>query len=344
VTSDDPYRELSSLRDDMRSSRYAEPTMPLGSSRDADRYDDYDDDPYATTATTASPTRRPVIPPDAPEPPAPTERETPPPPRGPRAGHRAFVILRTALVAILIAAGLGGVSYVVVHHVQHTTHHSKSFANVERMVVAISGGGTVNVTGAQVSEVTVRSTDRSTLLDEPSRQLTEVDGELFVVAHCPDSTCQTSYDITVPANTQVQVVVDHAIGPAMVNVSDITAPVSISTDPGDVHLSGLSGAVQVAASGDVTGAGLSGPTIDVNALMARQVQLSMTTAPSQLRVTTALSGTVSLNLPPGSYQVEPANSAYQLQAPGLITISPRAKNVIQLNLGAQSTANIGSGS
>jgi hypothetical protein len=269
--------------------------------------------------------------PPASEPPTPDVEE-----RRPR-GRRTLRLARNIVIALLVVAGLVGIGYFTIHRVHYTRHATASFADVERVVVAVSGNGSVTVHQTSASDVTVTATDISTLLDSPHRQMTEVDGTLYVVASCDDAACHTSYDVAAPANTSISVMIDHALETPTVSVTGISAPVEVTTAPGNVALANLSGTVQVVASGDVSGTGLSGRTVDVTAPTAKDVSLAMTTAPTALDVATALPGTVELSLPAGNYRFDPSDASYRLNSVAIMA-DPTSSNVISLNLASTTTA------
>ena len=282
-----------------------------------------------------------------PEPVIPKALDDDEPDRGARArafGTTTLRTLRTVAIIGFIVAGLVALGVFLIHRYPRTSHTSATYSGVQRVTIALEGGATVNVHGGTGDEVLVHTTDRANLFDPPQRQNDVVGGGLFIVGRCKNTNCHMAYDVTVPMDTQIDIELDHSVSSQdSISVSDLDAPVNLFTSLGNVSLTRLSGTVQVVASGDVTGTGLSGKTIDVYSPIAKHVKLAVAQAPDRLHVTTALPGTVDLTVPPGNYRVDAPTGTYRLDEPGTapgVTVDPNAAPLIQLSIDPSTSATI----
>jgi hypothetical protein len=164
-----------------------------------------------------------------------------------------------------------------------------------------------------------------------------VDGDALVIDSCPVRNCWVDYDITVPAGTRLDGVVDsgrlEVDGVAAVNlkidsgdaiVRDVTGAVNLDADSGTVQLSGIGAAVAVksesgdvtvsdakaavtvaADSGDVTARGVGGP-VDVRSSSG---EVTVQLAAAQNVRAQADSGGVTVTVPRTTYRVRTATDS-----------------------------------
>jgi hypothetical protein len=260
-------------------------------------------------------------------------------------GRTTFRFLRTMVVTALVLSGAAAVGNIAIHHLPRTTHHTYTYSNIQRILVAVDGDGAVSVEGTSSSNVVIKATDKATLLQPVQRQIISSGGLLIVSVYCPSTECSSSYDVQVPRTADVTVTLDNSANAAPIAVSDLDSPVDLYTGHGDVTMTNLTSNVHVVANGDVTGTGLGGQSIDVFAPIAKNVALAVTGSPQLVRLTTGQPGQVNLQLPAGAYNItcEPSNSCPlpgTSTSPGPITEDATSQRLVEITVNALTTANI----
>lgn len=259
-----------------------------------------------------------------------------------------FRFLRTMILTALVLTGLGGIGNILIHHLPRTTHRTYTYSNIQRILVAVDGNGSVDVHGVAGNDVTIEATDKAILLQPVERQIIASGGLLIVSVKCPTSECSSRYDVSVPRTTQVSVTIDRSTDQAGITAADLDSPVDLYTGHGDVALAHLTADVHVVANGDVSGTGLSGNSLDVFAPIAKSVRLQVTGTPQLVRLTTGQPGTVDLTLPAGGYNItcEPKDkcvwpgSVAGAGGTGTITDDSTSPKQVQITVNQSTTANI----
>jgi len=296
-----------------------------------------DDEP-----TVALPTRRPVLPPE-------------PPSEWRDRGSRAWRFTRTLGITLLVLAGLAGVGNVAINHFPRTSKHTYQYTNVQRLLIAVDGNGTINVHGSDSDRVVIKATDKATLLEPAQRQIISSGGWLIVSVHCPNSACSSSYDIDVPRSLSVDAMMDHSSDAANISATGLSAAVRLFTGRGDVtvdHLATTSD-VSVTANGRVSATDVSAANLDVFAPIGDQINLQVTGAIQtiqNIRVTAGQPAEVTLTLPAGGYRISCVPAGHCNGADGDITQDntsavhedPTSTHNLQVNV-VQNTAKIQAG-
>jgi hypothetical protein len=264
-------------------------------------------------------------------------------------GKRALRFTRTMLITALVLVGLGGIANIAMQHLPRTSHHTYTYSNVQRIFVAVDGNGSVNVHGTTDGDnVTIKTTDKATLMDPVQRQIISSGGWLVVTVHCPSSECTSDYDLAVPRSTEVRVVLDRSTDQAEIHAQGLDSPVDLYTGHGNVTLADLTSAVHVVANGDVSAITLSGSSIDVFAPIAKSVAVQVIGNPQLVRLTSGQGGKVDLTLPPGGYNIscQPKDncswpgSVSGAGGTGPITDDPSSPRLVQVTVNPTTTASI----
>lgn len=266
----------------------------LTQSRDSE-YDDYDEPDDSGDETTAPlPTRRPVLPPA-------------PPSEWRQRGGRVWRFTRTLAITVLVLVGLAAVGNVLINHYPRTSKHTYTYSNVQRMLIAVDGNGSIDVTGSDTDEVTIKATDKATLLDPVERQIISAGGYLLISVHCPNSECSSKYDIRVPRSMSVEAMMDHSSDQADISATGLSAAVQLFTGRGNVtvnHLATTSD-VSVTANGQVVATDVSAANLNVFAPIGDRINLQVTGDISNIqniRVTAGQPAEVTLTVPAGGYR------------------------------------------
>jgi hypothetical protein len=326
------FDEPDGYLDDIAETRETEALRRSGDDWSAGASDD-------DTAERAS--RRPVVPPD---PPSPWRAR----------GLRWLRFTRTLLVTVLVLVGLAGIANVAIHRFPRTTTHTYTYSNIQRVFIAVDGNGGVDIHGIDGDEVTVKATDRATLLEPVSRQIISSGGWLIISVHCPSGECSSKYDIGVPRSAAVNAVLDHSTDQADITATGLNSAVSLFTGHGDVTIDKLSTTadVDVVANGRVQATNVSAPNVDVFAPIGDKIALQVTGSPQNIRVTSGQPAEVSLTIPPGAYNIscQPKDkctwpgSDVGDGTSGAIQQDPTSARHLQVNVVPQTTANILAGS
>lgn len=292
--------------------RYPTSALPAGDPdfSDFDR-DDHDDPDDREEATVPLRTRtRPSVP----------EDESPWRERG----RRTWRFTRTLAVTVLVLVGLAGIGNVLIHHYPRTSKHTYAYTNVQRLLIAIDGNGSINVHGSDGDRVTVRATDRATLLEPVQRQIISSGGWLIISVHCPNSDCSSKYDIEVPKSMSVDAMMDHSSDQADITATNLSAAVRLFTGRGNVtvdHLATTSD-VSVTANGRVRATAVSAANLDVFAPIGDQIDLQVTgdiQTIQNIRVTAGQPAEVTLSVPAGGYRISCVPAGHCNGASGDIT-------------------------
>jgi hypothetical protein len=261
---------------------------------------------------------------------------------------------RTLLVTVLVLVGLAGIGNVLIHRYPRTTTHTYTYSNIQRVFIAVDGNGTVNIHGVDGDQVTVKATDRATLLEPVSRQIISSGGWLIISVHCPSSECSSKYDIDVPRSAAVNAVLDHSTDQADITAVGLNSAVSLFTGHGDVTIDQLSTTadVDVVANGRVQATNVSAPNVDVFAPIGDKIALQVTGSPQNIRVTSGQPAEVTVTVPPGAYNIscQPKDkctwpgSDVGDGTSGAIQQDPSSSRHLQVNVVPQTTANILAGS
>jgi hypothetical protein len=241
---------------------------------------------------------------------------------------------------------------VLIHHYPRTSKHTYAYTNVQRMLIAIDGNGSINVHGADGDRVTVKATDRATLLEPVQRQIISSGGWLIISVHCPNSDCSSKYDIEVPRSLSVDAMMDHSSDQADITATGLDAAVRLFTGRGNVtvdHLATTSD-VSITANGRVRATDVSAANLDVFAPIGDQIDLHVTgdiQTIQNIRVTAGQPAEVSLSVPAGGYRISCVPAGHCNGANGDVTQDltspvhedPSATHNIQVNM-VQNTAKI----
>jgi hypothetical protein len=259
-----------------------------------DDSDDSDNDPE-NEATAPLPTRnRPTLPPA-------------PPSEWRKRGGRVWRFTRTLAITVLVLVGLAAVGNVLINHYPRTSKHTYTYSNVQRMLIAVDGNGSIDVTGSDTDEVTIKATDKATLLDPVERQIISAGGYLLISVHCPNSECSSKYDIRVPHSMSVEAMMDHSSDQADISATGLSAAVQLFTGRGNVtvnHLATTSD-VSVTANGQVVASDVSAANLNVFAPIGDKINLQVTGDISNIqniRVTAGQPAEVTLTVPAGGYR------------------------------------------
>lgn len=236
--------------------------------------------------------RRPTVPAD-------------PPSRWRVRGLRWLRFSRTLLVTVLVLVGLAGIGNVLIHRYPRTTTQTYTYSNIQRVFIAVDGNGSVDIHGVDGDQVTVKATDRATLLQPVSRQIISSGGWLVISVHCPSGPCSSKYDISVPRSAAVNAVLDHSTDQSNITASGLNSAVSLFTGLGDVTVDQMSTTadLNVVANGRVQATNISAPNVDVFAPVGDKISLQVTGSPQNIRVTSGQPAEVSLTIPPGAYNI-----------------------------------------
>ena len=300
----DGYRDdLTRTRDD--GSRY--PTSALPDSEYDDGFDDSDHEPTAPLPTRS----RPTLPPE-------------PPSEWRQRSGRAWRFTRTLAITVLVLVGLAAVGNVLINHYPRTSRHTYAYTNVQRMLIAVDGNGSISITGADTDRVTVKAVDRATLLEPVERQIISAGGYLLVSVHCPNSECSSKYDIEVPRSMSVEAMMDHSSDQADITATGLSAAVRLFTGRGNVtvnHLATTSD-VSVTANGQVQAVDVSAANLDVFAPIGDKINLQVAGDISNIqniRVTAGQPAEVTLTVPTGGYRISCVPAGHCTGANGDIT-------------------------
>ena len=281
----------------------------LTRTRDSEYDDDYDD---PNEPTTPLPTRsRPVLPPE-------------PPSEWRQRGVRAWRFTRTLAITVLVLVGLAAVGNVLINHYPRTSKHTYAYTNVQRMLIAVDGNGSIAITGSDTDEVTIKATDKATLLDPVERQIISAGGYLLISVHCPNSECSSKYDIRVPRSMSVEAMMDHSSEQADISATGLSAAVRLFTGRGNVtvnHLATTSD-VSVTANGQVEASDVSAANLDVFAPIGDKIDLRVSGDISNIqniRVTAGQPAEMTLTVPAGGYRFSCVPAGHCTGANGDIT-------------------------
>ena len=284
---DGGYRaDLTRTRDD--GARY--PVSELPDSEYDDDYDDSRDEPTAPLPTRS----RPQLPPE-------------PPSQWRQRGRRTWRFTRTLAITVRVLVGLAAVGNVLINRYPRTSRHTYTYNNVQRMLIAVDGNGSINVTGTDTDKVTVKATDRATLLEPVERQIISTGGYLLVSVHCPNTECSSKYDIQVPSSMSVEAMMDHSSDQSDITATGLDAAVRLFTGRGNVtidHLATTSD-VSVTANGQVRATDVSAANLDVFAPIGDKIALQVAgdiANIQNIRVTAEQPAEVTLTVPAGGYR------------------------------------------
>ncbi len=146
-----------------------------------------------------------------------------------------------------------------------------------------------------------------------------------VTSQCRQLTgpCGFDYTVTVPRGLRTEVKDDSG----SVTIQRLAGPVSVTASSGNVLLVSLPGALDVHAdSGDITGAGLTAPSVLAES-NSGDITLTFTRVPRSVRVS-ADSGTIRIVLPPGaaSYRISDHSGSGGISV--RVPENPASQNVI----------------
>jgi hypothetical protein len=256
---------------------------------------------------------------------------------------------------VLVLVGLAAVGNVLINHYPRTSTHTYRYSNVQRMLIAVDGNGSINVTGSDTDGVTIKATDKATLLDPVERQIISAGGYLLISVHCPNSECSSKYDIQVPRSMSVEAMMDHSSDQADISATGLSAAVQLFTGRGNVtvnHLATTSD-VSVTANGQVVATDVSAANLNVFAPIGDKINLQVTGDISNIqniRVTAGQPAEVTLTLPAGGYRFSCVPVGHCTGPSGDITQDmssavhedQTSTHIIQVNV-VQNTAKIQSG-
>lgn len=297
-------------RDDLTRTRDDGPRYPAPAAPDTEYDDDFDDS--ENEPTTPLPTRsRPVLPPE-------------PPSEWRQRGGRAWRFTRTLAITVLVLVGLAAVGNVLINHYPRTSKHTYTYNNVQQMLIAVDGNGSINVTGSDTDEVTIKATDKATLLEPVERQIISAGGYLLVSVHCPNSECASKYDIQVPRSMSVEAMMDHSSDQADITATGLDAAVKLFTGRGNVTINHLATTsdVSVTANGQVQATDVSAANLDVFAPIGDKINLQVAGDISNIqniRVTAGQPAEVTLTVPAGGYRFSCVPAGHCTGANGDIT-------------------------
>ncbi len=313
------FDEPDGYRDDLTRTRDDGPRYPPSASPDSEyENEDYDDpdggldrgldhDPDGPLPTRS----RPALPPE-------------PPSVWRRRWTRVWRFTRTLAITVLVLVGLGAVGNVLINRYPHTSRHTYTYSNVQQMLIAVDGNGSIDVTGSDTDQVTVKTTDKATLLDPVERQIISSGGWLIVSVHCPNSECSSKYDIQVPHSMSVDAMIDHSSGQADITASGLSAAVRLFTGRGDVTVNHLATTadVSVTANGQVQAADVNAANLNVFAPTGDKIKLQVTgdiANIQNIRVTAGQPAEMTLTVPAGGYRISCVPAGHCTGAAGDIT-------------------------
>ena len=255
---------------------------------------------------------------------------------------------RTMLVTALVLAGLAGLGNIAIHHLPRTQTHTYTYSNIQRVFIAVDGNGSVDVHGVDGDQVTVKAKDKATLLEPVERQIISSGGWLIVTVHCPSSECSSKYDVQVPREASVHVILDHSTDQSDITAENLASPVDLFTGHGDVTLNRMSADIHVVANGRVQATNISA-AVDVFAPIGDKVAVQVTGIPQNVNVTSGQDATVTLNVPAGSYGISclPVDNCKAPDGTSLDNVNgpirqdPTADKKIQINVHTPTVAHIG---
>jgi hypothetical protein len=263
-------------------------------------------------------------------------------------GRRWFRFTRTMLITALVLAGLAGLGNIAIHHLPRTQTHTYTYSNIQRVFIAVDGNGSVDVHGVDGDQVTVKAKDKATLLEPVQRQIISSGGWLIVTVHCPSSECSSKYDVQVPREASVHVILDHSTDQSDISAQNLASPVDLFTGHGDVTMDHLSADVHVVANGRVQATNISA-AVDVFAPIGDKVAVQITGIPQNVNLTSGQDATVSLSVPAGNYAISclpkdnckaPDGTALD-NLTGPVRQDPAADKKIQINVHPPTVAHIG---
>jgi hypothetical protein len=302
------FDEPDGYRDDLARTRDDGPRYPTSALPDAEFDADFDD----SEPTAPLPTRnRPVPPPE-------------PPSEWKQRGSRAWRFTWTLGITVLVLVGLAAVGNALINHYPRTSRHTYNYANVQRMLIAIDGNGSIDVTGSDTDEVTIKAVDKATLLEPVERQIISSGGWLIVSVHCPNSECSSKYDIQVPRSLSVDAMMDHSSDQADITATGLSAAVRLFTGRGNVtvdHLATTSD-VSVTANGQVQATDVSAANLDVFAPIGDKIALQVSgdiANIQNIRVTAGQPAEVTLTVPAGGYRISCVPAGHCTGANGDVT-------------------------
>lgn len=311
------FDEPEGYRDDLARTRDGGPRYPTSALPDAEYDDDDVDDGEGdggsrNARTTPLPTRnRPALPPE-------------PPSEWRDRGSRVWRFTRTLAITVLVLVGLAGIGNVLINHYPRTSRHTYTYANVQRMLIAVDGNGSIDVTGSDTGQVTIEATDRATLLEPVERQIISSGGRLIVSVHCPNSECSSKYEIHVPRSLSVDAMIDHSSDQADITATGLSAELRLFTGRGNVtvdHLATTSD-VSVTANGQVQASDVSAANLDVFAPIGDKIDLQVSgdiANIQNIRVTAGQPAEVTLTVPAGGYRISCVPAGHCTGANGDIT-------------------------
>lgn len=220
-------------------------------------------------------------------------------PRRPRMG--LWLLLGAALALALVAATvLSVLGNVAISHEQA----SDTFQSQDRVEVDNRTSGSVEITTADVDQVHIERTLRTSPLREVDESIDHSGQGVHIQAHCPGpdlffTTCAADYEITLPAQSHAQVhttsgqiLASGLQGPMQahstsgrIQIQDHQGPVRAQSTSALLHLSNIQGPVQAqTTSGDIdlTGQGeqarasTTSGQVDLSGFTAQNVQADST--------------------------------------------------------------------
>lgn len=219
----------------------------------------------------------------------------------PRRTHKGLWLLLGAALALALAATvLPVLGKAATNHEQS----SQSLQNQEQIEVDNRTSGSVEITTADVDQVHIERTLRTSPLRDVEESLDETGDGVQLQAHCPGpdlfaTTCAADYEITLPAQSHVQVhttsgpILTSGIqGPMQahstsgrIRIQDHQGPVQAESTSALLHLDNIQGSVRAqTTSGDIdlTGQGeqarasTTSGQVDLSGFTAQTVQTDST--------------------------------------------------------------------
>jgi hypothetical protein len=262
---------------------------------------------------------------------------------------RTLRFTRTMLVTALVLAGLGALGNIAIHHLPRTTTHTYTYSNIHRVLIAVDGNGSVDVHGVDSDQVTLHAKDTATLLEPVQRQIISSGGWLIVSVHCPSSECTSRYNVDVPREASVHVILDHSTDQSDISVQNVTSAVELYAGHGGVTVNNVSANVSIVANGRVQATAISAP-VDVFAPIGDKIAIQITGSPQSVNVNSGQDAQVSLTVPQGGYGIScvptgacKAPDGTSLDSGGLVRNDPTAEKKIQINVHPPTVAHIGAG-
>jgi hypothetical protein len=261
---------------------------------------------------------------------------------------RTLRFTRTMLLTALVLAGAGALANIAIHHLPRTTTHTYTYSNIHRVLIAVDGNGSVNVHGVDSDQVTLHAKDTATLLEPVQRQIISSGGWLIVSVHCPSSECTSRYDVDVPREASLQVILDHSTDQSDISVDGLHSASDLYAGHGGVTVDRVTAGVNIVANGQVNATNISAP-IDVFAPIGDKITIQVVGAPQNVNVNSGQDATVTLTVPSGGYQIScvPSDSCKSpdgstLDGFGSVHNDPTADKHLQINLHPPTVARIGS--